>query len=102
MIVAFGTQEKLRLNRVMDALGFEYPNYDRLDKEAGGVKKKRAVSILKRHEMRSIEKDKKKKLPKRPKVSRETKIPKMMPKPSVSKKRKTVESNALRKRSLLR
>jgi hypothetical protein len=48
MTAAFGTREKRRLNRVMDALGFEYPDYDRLDEEAGGVKKKRVVSILKR------------------------------------------------------
>jgi hypothetical protein len=34
MTVAFGTREKRRLNRVMDALGFEYPDYERLDEEA--------------------------------------------------------------------
>jgi hypothetical protein len=32
----------------MDALAFEYPDYERLDEEAGGVKKKRIISILKR------------------------------------------------------
>jgi hypothetical protein len=32
----------------MDALGFEYLNYERLDEEARGAKKKRIVSILKR------------------------------------------------------
>jgi hypothetical protein len=32
---AFGTRKKSRLNRVMDALGFEYPNYDRFEEEAG-------------------------------------------------------------------
>ena len=37
MTAAFGTREKLRLNRVMDALGFDYPDYDRLDEEARGV-----------------------------------------------------------------
>jgi hypothetical protein len=93
MTAAFRNQEKQRLNRVMGALGFEYPNYDRLDEEARGVKKRRVVSILKRQAMRSIEKDKNKKLPKISKVSGETEIPKMIPKPSVSKKRKTVESN---------
>jgi hypothetical protein len=46
----------------MDALGFEYPDYDRLNEEAEGVKKKRVVSILKRQAIRSIEKDKKKRL----------------------------------------
>jgi hypothetical protein len=57
MTAAFGTREKLRLNRVMDALNFEYPDYERLDEGAGGAKKKRVVSILKRQAMRSIEKD---------------------------------------------
>ncbi|KAL5668356.1 hypothetical protein ACJX0J_020577, partial [Zea mays] len=28
----------------MDALGFEYPDYERLDEEAGGLKRKRVVS----------------------------------------------------------
>jgi hypothetical protein len=40
----------------MDALNFEYLDYERLDKGAGGAKKKRIVSILKRQAMRSIEK----------------------------------------------
>jgi hypothetical protein len=84
MTAAFGTREKWRLNRVMDALSFEYPDYDRLDEEAGWVKKKRVVSILKRQAIRSIENDKKKRLLKRPKMS---------PKPSVSKKWKIMESS---------
>jgi hypothetical protein len=46
MTAAFGTWEKRRLNRVMDALNFEYPNYERLDEGARGAKKKRVVSIL--------------------------------------------------------
>jgi hypothetical protein len=47
----------------MDALGFDYPHYERFEGEAevGGVKKKRVVSILKRQAMRSIEEDKNKK-----------------------------------------
>jgi hypothetical protein len=32
MTAAFGTRPKRRLNRVMDAIGFEYPDYKRLDK----------------------------------------------------------------------
>jgi hypothetical protein len=47
MTDAIGTREKRRLNRVMDALGFKYPDYERLDDEAGGLKRKRVVSILK-------------------------------------------------------
>jgi hypothetical protein len=40
----------------MDALNFEYPDYERLDEGPGGAKKKRAVSILKRQAMQSVEK----------------------------------------------
>jgi hypothetical protein len=39
MTAAFGTRPKRRLNRLMDALNFEYPDYDRLDEGAGGEKK---------------------------------------------------------------
>jgi hypothetical protein len=41
MTAAFGTREKRRLNRVMDALNFEYADYERLDEGAGGAKKTR-------------------------------------------------------------
>jgi hypothetical protein len=36
MTAAFGTRPKRRLNRVMDALNFEYPDYERLRKGAEG------------------------------------------------------------------
>ena len=36
MTAAFGTRPKRRLNRVLDAIGFEYPDYERLDKGAEG------------------------------------------------------------------
>jgi hypothetical protein len=39
MTAAFGTRPKRRLNRVLDALNFEYPDYERLDEGAGGQKK---------------------------------------------------------------
>jgi hypothetical protein len=81
---SFGTREKRRLNRVMDALGFEYPDYDRLNEETGGVKNKRVVSILKRQAQRSIEKDKNKRLTKRLKLT---------PESSSSKKRKIMSSS---------
>jgi hypothetical protein len=35
MTAAFGTRPKRRLNRVMDALNFEYRDYDRLNEGAG-------------------------------------------------------------------
>jgi hypothetical protein len=40
MTAAFGTRPKRRLNRVMDALKFECPDYERLDKGAKRVKRK--------------------------------------------------------------
>jgi hypothetical protein len=46
MTAVFGTRPKRRLNRVMDAIGFEYPDYERLDKGAKGQKRKRVASAL--------------------------------------------------------
>ena len=82
MTAAFGTRKKQRLNRVMDALGFEYPNYERLDEEVGGAEKKRIVSILKRQAIRSIEKDKQRAASKKQRISAEPKL-------SAPKKRKS-------------
>jgi hypothetical protein len=41
MTAAFGTRPKRRLNRVMDASNFEYPDYERLNKSAEGTKRKK-------------------------------------------------------------
>ena len=79
MTAAFGTRPKRRLNRVMDALKFEYPDYERLDKGAEGVKRKRVVSILSRQAARMVKEDEK--------ASKKRKsTPK--PKAAASKKRK--------------
>jgi hypothetical protein len=59
MTAAFGTRPKQRLNRVMDALKFEYPDYERLDKGAKGAKRKRIVSILSRQAARMVKDDEK-------------------------------------------
>jgi hypothetical protein len=57
----------------MDALKFEYPDYERLSKGAEGPKRKRVVSVMKRQATRMIEEDekalKKKKSSPEPKVS---------------------------------
>jgi hypothetical protein len=45
MTAAFGSRPKRRLNRVMDALHFEYPDYERLNKGAEGRKEKE-LSVL--------------------------------------------------------
>ena len=57
MTAAFATRPKRRLNRVLDALNFEYPHYERLDKGAEGVKRKRIVSILSRQASRLVKED---------------------------------------------
>jgi hypothetical protein len=44
MTAAFDTRPKRRLNRVLDAIGFEYADYDRLGGDAGGPKQKRISS----------------------------------------------------------
>jgi hypothetical protein len=79
MTAAFGTRPKQRLNRVMDALNFDYLDYEKLDKGAGGVKRKRVVSILSRQAARMVKEDEK--------ASKKTKTT-PEPKVAVSKKRK--------------
>jgi hypothetical protein len=59
LTAAFGTRPKRRLNRVMDALKFEYPGYERLDKGAEGVQRKIIVSILSRQAARMVKEDEK-------------------------------------------
>jgi hypothetical protein len=80
MTAAFGTRPKRRLNRVMDALNFEYPNYERLRKGAEGPKRKMIVSVMSRHAARIVKEDEKtlKKIKSSPE-----------PKVATSKKRKT-------------
>jgi hypothetical protein len=46
MTAAFGTRPKRRMNRVMDALNFDYPDYGQLGKVAEGQKRKRVASAL--------------------------------------------------------
>jgi hypothetical protein len=59
MTAAFGTRPKRRLNRVMDALNFEYPDYERFSKGAEGSKRKRVVSVMNRQAARMIKEDEK-------------------------------------------
>jgi hypothetical protein len=59
MTAAFGTRPKRRLNRIMDALNFEYPDYECLNKGAEGVKRKRVVSVLSRQAARMVKEDEK-------------------------------------------
>jgi hypothetical protein len=66
----------------MDALNFEYPDYERLDEATGAVKRKRIFSILSRQAIRSVKEDQKA-LKKQKTVSE--------PKVSAPKKQKLVE-----------
>jgi hypothetical protein len=43
----------------MDALNFEYPDYERLRKGAQGPKRKRVVSVMSRHAARMVKEDEK-------------------------------------------
>jgi hypothetical protein len=79
MTAAFGTRPKRRLNRVMDALNFDYPDYEKLDEGAEGIKRKRVVSILSRQAARLIKEDAN--ALKKPRTAQEPKI-------AISKKRK--------------
>jgi hypothetical protein len=89
MTAAFGTRPKQRLNRVMDALNFEYPDYERLDRGAEGQKRKRVASILDKEADKSVKKDgetlKKRKLSPEPKIAASKK------KKSAALKRKTTD-----------
>jgi hypothetical protein len=79
MTASFGTRPKRRLNRVMNALNFEYPDYERLDKGGEGVKRKRIVSILNGKAARLVKEDEN--ILKKAKIAPE-------PKAAISKKRK--------------
>jgi hypothetical protein len=88
MTVAFGTQPKRRLNRVMDALNFEYPDYERLSKGAEGSKRKRLVRVMNRQAARMIKEDeknlKKKKSSPEPKVTTSKKRKTATPEPNMA------------------
>jgi hypothetical protein len=64
MTAAFSTRPKRRLNRVMDALGFEYPDYERLDKGVEGQKRKRVTDVLNKDDEEQLKKKKLKPEPK--------------------------------------
>jgi hypothetical protein len=83
LTAAFGARPKRRLNRVMDALNFEYPDYERLNKGTEGQKRKRIVSVVGRQEARMVKEDEE--ILKRKKLSPE-------PKAVAPKKRKVAAS----------
>jgi hypothetical protein len=55
------------LNKVMDALQFDYLDYPKVEEEATSVKRKRIVSIMKRQAERSMN-ERKKEIAMKPKM----------------------------------
>jgi hypothetical protein len=89
MTAAFGTRPKRRLNRVMDALNFEYPDYEQLNKGAEGHKRKRIVSVLSRQAARMVKEDEE--ILKRKKSSPEPKVAALKKRKAAAPKPKTTE-----------
>jgi hypothetical protein len=72
----------------MDALKFEYPNYERINKGAKGAKRKRIVSVLSRQAVGMVKEDekvlKKRKSTPEPKVAALKKRKAATPEPKVT------------------
>jgi hypothetical protein len=58
MTAAFDTRPKRRLNRVLNALNFDYPDYEQLGGDAEGPKRKRIASALDKQGTKLAKKDK--------------------------------------------
>jgi hypothetical protein len=89
MTAAFGTRPKRRLNRVMDAWNFEYPNYECLNKGAEGQKRKRIVSVLSKQAARMVKEDEE--IIKKRKSSPELKVAAPKKRKAAAPKTKTTE-----------
>jgi hypothetical protein len=91
MTATFGNRDKRKLNRVMDAMGFDFLDYEKSKEEVGGVKGKGVVSIMKRQSMRSVQDDKKKAPSKKRKVIDEGETSQLGTKSPAPKKRKPLK-----------
>jgi hypothetical protein len=80
MTAAFGTRPKRRLNRVLDAIGFEYPDYGRLGGDAGVPKRKRIASAVDEESTKVTKKKKE--------ISEKLSPEKLSPEPKVAAARK--------------
>jgi len=87
MTAAFGTRPKRRLNRVLDALNFDYPDYEQLGGDAEGPKRKRIASALDKESTKLAKKEKEisEKLSPEPKVAAPRKRKVVSPKPASPK-----------------
>jgi hypothetical protein len=92
MTAAFGTRPKRRLNRVLDALNFDYSNYEQLGRDAEGPKRKRIASAIDKENTKLAKKEKEisKKLSPEPKVAASRKRKAVSPKPASPKPRTSV------------
>jgi hypothetical protein len=86
MTAAFDTRPKRRLNRVLDALNFDYPDYEQLGGDAEGLKRKRIASALDKESTKLAKKEKEiyEKLSPEPKVGAPRKRKAASPKPKSS------------------
>jgi hypothetical protein len=98
MTAAFGTRSKQRLNRVMDALNFEYPDYEQLNKGAEGQKRKKIISVLSRQAARMVKEDeeilKRRKSSPEPKVAAPKKRKAAVPKPKATEIKEVTPSTS--------
>jgi hypothetical protein len=92
MTAAFGSRPKRRLNRVLDALNFDYPDYEQLGGDAEGPKRKRIASALDKESTKLAKKEKEisKKLSPEPKVAAPRKRKAVSPKPASPKPKTSV------------
>jgi hypothetical protein len=88
MTAAFDTRPKRRMNRVLDALNFDYPDYEQLGRGAEGQKRKRVASVLDKEVTKLAKKDKeifeKRKPSPKPKIATSKKRKATAPKPKTS------------------
>jgi hypothetical protein len=83
MTAAFGTRPKRRLNRVLDALNFDYPDYEQLGGDAEGPKRKRIASALDKESIKLARKEKE--ISEKPRVAVSRKREGTSPKPASPK-----------------
>ena len=80
---------------MMDALNFEYSDYERLNKDAEGQKRKRIVSVLSRQAARMVKEDeeilKKRKSSPEPKVAAPKKRKAAAPKPKSTEMKRLLQ-----------
>jgi hypothetical protein len=85
----------------MDALGFNYPDYEKFEEEDGGVKRKRVVSFMKIQAMRSFQEDRKSQLRKSERLLTKVKLHSRGQNPITLKNKNLRRLVMLRRKNLL-